>query len=74
MWPIWPALAPLLVPLWLVLLPVSLYILRPAKRWTDPVSGPRTRSAGAETDTPGPSRAGTQVAVVVTVACVLTPW
>ncbi|MET8092530.1 hypothetical protein [Micromonospora sp. NPDC005220] len=35
-WPLWPALAPLLVPLWLVLLPLGVWALRtPAARGND---------------------------------------
>ncbi len=72
-WPIWPALAPLLVPLWLVLLPVGVYALPRRQNWTDPATGSPGMSVEAETKTLEPSRNGTRIVVVVTVACVLTP-
>ncbi len=71
-WPVWPALAPLLVPLWLVLLPVGVYALWPQNR-TDPAISFPGMSAEAGTKTRDPSRTGTRITVVVTVACVLTP-
>ena len=72
-WPVWPALAPLLVPLWLVLLPVGAYALLWPRNRTDPAISPPGMSAEAGTKTPDPSCNGTRITVVVTVACVLTP-
>ncbi|MGN9766123.1 hypothetical protein ACTMS2_13265 [Micromonospora sp. SD12] len=72
-WPIWPALAPLLVPLWLVLLAVGVYVLPERQNRTDPATGSSGMSAEAGTKTLEPSRNGTRIAVVVAVACVLTP-
>jgi hypothetical protein len=72
-WPVWPALAPLLVPLWLVLLPMGVYVLSPAGKRIDHHSGPPDPSAEADTETPRPPHNSTRVAVVVAVTCALTP-
>ncbi|MEU5529424.1 hypothetical protein ABZ744_21065 [Micromonospora chersina] len=72
-WPVWPALAPLLVPLWLVLLPVGVYALPWPQNRTDPTTGSPDMSAEAGTKTLEPSRNSTRITVVLTVASVLTP-
>ncbi|WP_199729262.1 hypothetical protein [Micromonospora sp. M71_S20] len=72
-WPIWPALAPLLAPLWLVLLPVGVYALPRRQNRTDCATGSPGMGAEAGTEVLESSRNGTRTVVVVTVACVLTP-
>ncbi|MGY0004667.1 hypothetical protein [Micromonospora sp. I033] len=72
-WPIWPALAPLLVPLWLVLLPVGLYVIPRRQNRAGPTTGSPGMRVETGTEALGSSRNGTRIVVVVTVACVLAP-
>ncbi|MEV4493292.1 hypothetical protein AB0K04_24650 [Micromonospora coxensis] len=69
-WPIWPALAPLLVPLWLVLLSMGLYVLRRRQNRTGPATGSPGRRAEAGIET---SRSDMRTTLVMTVAGVLAP-
>ncbi|MET8117716.1 hypothetical protein [Micromonospora sp. NPDC005189] len=72
-WPVWPALAPLLLPLWLVLLAVGVFAVPRRQHRPEAGTGAADASAEAAPTALPPARGDTRTVVVVTVACVLIP-
>ncbi|WP_406080573.1 hypothetical protein [Micromonospora sp. NBC_00858] len=73
-WPVWPALAPLLVPLWLVLLAVAVYVRPRRQTQTDSAIGSPGMDAEAGAKAVVASPSGTRMTVTLALVCGLTPF